>query len=117
LIKIYKQLALKTIMISAEYLIIIAVFVIYYLAVLITEKRIIREPQEIIGKFLSVILLYAGVSLIFFALTGQPFLGASQENYNLYIFIIGFVAMLWTIPELLEEFKWFRNFTKKSKKK
>jgi len=104
-------------MISLEYIIIISVFIIYYLAVLIKEKHIIKEPQEIIGKFLSVILLYAGISLIYFALTGNPFLGASQENYNIYIFIIGFVAILWTIPELLEEFKWFRDFTKKSKKK
>ncbi len=102
-------------MISLDYLIIISVFVIYYLAVLIKEHKIIRDPQEIIGKFLSVILLYAGVSLIYFALTGQPFPGSSPENYNIYIFIIGFVALLWTIPELLEEFKFFRNFGKKKK--
>jgi hypothetical protein len=104
-------------MISPEYLFIIVVFLIYYLAVLIIERKVIRDPQEIIGKFLSVILMYAGISLIFFALTGKPFLGASQENYNIYIFIIGFVAILWTIPELLEEFEWFQNFSKKKKKK
>ena len=103
-------------MISLDYLIIISVFIIYYLAVLIKERRIIRDPQEIIGKFLSVILLYAGISLIYYALTGNPFPGSSQENYNIYIFIIGFVAVLWTIPELLEEFKFFRNFGKKKKR-
>ena len=102
-------------MISLEYIIIISIFLIYYLAVLIKERKIIKEPQEIIAKFLSVILLYAGVSLIYFALTGEPFLGASQENYNIYIFIIGFVAILWTVPELLEEFKWFRDFVSKNK--
>ena len=102
-------------MISPEYLIIIVVFIVYYLSVLIAEKKIIREPQEIISKFLSVILLYAGVSLIYFALTGNPLLGATTETYNIYIFIIGFVAILWTIPELLEEFKWFRKFTRKRK--
>ena len=104
-------------MISLEYIIVISVFIIYYLTVLIAEKRIIKDPQEIIGKFLSVILLYAGISLIYFALTGKPFPGSTQENYSIYIFIIGFVAILWTIPELLEEFEWFRKFTKKGKKK
>lgn len=104
-------------MISLEYIIIITVFLIYYLAVLIKEKKVIKEPQEIISKFLSVILLYAGVSLVYFALTGKPFPGTSEESYNIYIFIIGFVAILWTIPELLEEFSFFKNFGKKKKKK
>jgi len=103
-------------MISLEYLIIISIFLIYYLAVLIKENKIIKDPQEIIGKFLSVILLYAGISLIYFALTGNQFPGSSPDNYNIYIFIIGFVAVLWTIPELLEEFKFFRNFNKKKKR-
>ena len=103
-------------MISIEYLIIICVFVIYYISILVKEKRIIRDPKTIIGKFLSVILLYAGISLIYFALTGKPFLGATPESYNVYIFIIGFVAILWTIPDLLEEFKFFRDFNEKSEK-
>ncbi len=104
-------------MISLEYIIIIITFLIYYLAILIFEKRVIRDPQEIIGRFLSVILLFAGISLIYFALTGNPFPGSSPDNYNIYIFIIGFVAVLWTVPDLLEEFKFFRNFNKKGKKK
>ncbi|MCK4997390.1 hypothetical protein KAS08_03725 [Candidatus Pacearchaeota archaeon] len=99
-------------MISLEYIIIISVFVIYYIAVIVKEKKIMRDPKIIIGKFLSVILLYAGISLIYFALTGNPFLGATPESYNVYIFIIGFVAILWTIPDLLEEFKFFRDFGK-----
>ena len=103
-------------MISIEYLIIISVFVIYYLAILFKERRIIRDPKTIIGKFLSVILLYAGISLIYFALTGNPFLNATPESYNVYIFIIGFVAILWTIPDLLEEFKFMREFEEKSNK-
>jgi len=103
-------------MIAQEYLIIISIFLIYYIALLTKERKIIKEPQEIIAKFLSVILLYAGISLIYFALTGKPLLNATEESYQIYIFIIGFVAILWTIPELLEEFKWFRNFTKKKKK-
>ena len=56
------------------FLIIIAVFLIYYFAVLFSEKKIIMEPKNIIDKFLSVILLYAGISLIYFSITGRPFL-------------------------------------------
>ena len=104
-------------MISPEYLIIISVFIIYYLAILIIERKVIKDPQEIISKFLSVILLYAGISLIYFSLTGNPLLNATPETYNIYIFIIGFVAMLWTIPELLEEFQWFKKLAKKKKKR
>lgn len=104
-------------MISLEYIIIITIFVVYYFSVLISEKRIIKEPHEIIGKFLSTILLYAGISLIYYSLIGKPLFGAAEENYKIYIFIMGFVAILWTIPELLDEFEFFRKFVKKSKKK
>ena len=80
----------------------------------------LHDPKEIISKFLSVILFYAGISIIYFSLTGKPFFTESTETYNLYIFIIGFVAILWTIPELLSEFKFFKKFmngdTKKKKK-
>ena len=103
-------------MITTEYLIIISIFIVYYLIVLIKEHKVIKDPKEIIAKFLSVILLYAGISLIYFSITGKPFLGTSQDNYNLYIFIIGFVAILWTIPDLLEEFTFFNKFTKRKKK-
>lgn len=104
-------------MISLEYLVIISTFVVYYFAILLVEKRIIKDPKQIISKFLSIILLYAGVSLIYYSLTGNSMLGASVESYNVYIFIIGFVAILWTIPDLLEEFKWFRKFSKSEKKR
>ncbi|NPE26674.1 hypothetical protein HNV12_01565 [Methanococcoides sp. SA1] len=104
-------------MISLEYTLIIATFLIYYTAILIKEHKIIKDPQEIISKFLSIILLYAGISLIYYSITGQPMLDATPESYNIYIFIIGFVAILWTIPELLEEFSFFQNFGKKKTKK
>ena len=84
---------------------------IYYLLVLLVEKKIINEPADIISKFLAVLLLYAGISLIYFSFTGKPFFSNSTENYNLYIFIIGFIAILWAIPNLLSEFKFFRKFT------
>jgi hypothetical protein len=102
--------------INISYLIIISVFLIYYLIVLFSEKKIIQDPKEIIDKFLSTILLYAGVSLIFFSLTGKPFLGDSLQAYNIYIFIIGFIAVLWTIPNLLQEFRFFRKFSQKRKR-
>ena len=95
------------------YLLIIGIFVFYYLVILIFERKIIQEPGEIIEKFLSVLLMYAGVSLIYFSLTGKPFLNDSPEAYSVYIFIIGFIALLWTIPNLLEEFSFFRKFMKK----
>lgn len=103
-------------MISTNYLIIVGLFLFYYLAILILERKMLHDPKEIIGKFLSVILFYAGISIIYFSFTGKPFLGETQENYNLYIFIIGFVAVLWTIPELLSEFKFFNKFMNNKKR-
>jgi len=103
-------------MISLEYIVIVSAFIIYYLIVLLVEKRFIREPSEIITKFLAVLLLFAGVSLIYYSFTGKPFLTDSDQNYSLYIFIIGFIAIIWTIPELLSEFKIFKKYTKKGKK-
>jgi len=98
------------------YLIVVGLFLLYYLLVLILEKKLVHEPRDIISKFLAVILLYAGVSLIYYSFTGQAMLGESTENYNLYIFIIGFVAILWTIPDLLREFKFFKKYLKKNQK-
>ena len=102
-------------MISKTYVAIVGLFLLYYLAILFFERKILRDPKEIIGKFFSIILFYAGFSIIYFSFTGVPFLGESQDNYNLYIFIIGFVALLWTVPDLLSEFKFFRTYREKRK--
>jgi len=102
-------------MISSTYITIVGAFLIYYLLVLILERKMMSDPNQIIGKFLSVILLYAGISIIYFSLTGQPFLNDSQQTYDLYIFIIGFIAVLWTIPDLLFEFSFFKKFMNKEK--
>lgn len=105
-------------MLDIGYAIIIGVFLLYYLLVLFIERDVMKEPSEIIDKFLSVILMYAGVSLIYYSVTGQPFLNDSPETYNIYIFIIGFIALLWTIPNLLEKFSFFHRFVNgKDKKK
>jgi hypothetical protein len=98
------------------YAVIIAVFVVYYALLLIIERKVIRDPSEILDKFLSVILMYAGVSLIYYSITGKPFLNDSPETYNIYIFIIGFIALLWTIPNLLEKFSFFGKFAARKKK-
>ena len=97
-------------------LIIIGIFLIYYLIVLFVEKRIISEAGQIIDKFLSILLLYAAVSIIYYSLTGQPFLSDNEDTYAVYIFIIGFVALLWAVPNLLKEFRFFNKFLKKGKK-
>jgi len=98
------------------FLIIIAVFLLYYLIILFVEKRMISEAGQIIDKFLSILLLYAAISIIYFSLTGNPFLSDNEETYAVYIFIIGFVALLWAIPNLLKEFRFFNNFLKKGEK-
>jgi len=103
-------------MISQTYLIVVGIFLLYYILVLMIEKKMIHDPKDIISKFLSVILLYAGISLIYFSFTGKPFLSDSADNYNLYIFIMGFVAIIWTIPDLLSEFNFFKKFMYKGKK-
>jgi multisubunit Na+/H+ antiporter MnhB subunit len=101
-------------MAEITYLVIIAVFILYYLVVLIGEKRFIHEPRDIIEKFLAVVLLYAGISLIYFSITGKPFLTESISEYYIYTFIIGFIAVLWAIPNLLSEFNFFKRFSKKT---
>ena len=104
-------------MVEIGFAIIISVFLIYYLFVLIFERKIIDNPKDILDKFLSILLLYAGISIIYYSLTGRPFLTDSDEGYKVYLFIIGFIAVLWTIPNLLKEFEFFNNFVKKAKKK
>jgi len=104
-------------MASLDYILIVSIFVLYYLMVLVFEKKIMEDPKDIIEKFLAILLGYAGVSLIFFSITGRPFLGGEISEYYVYIFIIGFISVLWAIPNLLSEFKFFRNFQKKGKVK
>ena len=99
------------------YFIIITAFLIYYFLILFIERKIIQDPGEIIEKFLSVILLYAGISILYFSLTGKPFLQDTTESYRVYVFIIGFIAILWTIPNLLDEFSFFHKFLNKKKGK
>jgi len=102
-------------MISSASLLIVGLFLVYYFSLLIFEKKIIDDPKEIIGKFLAISLFYAGISIIYYSITGNPLLGESENTYTIYIFIIGFIAILWTIPELLSEFKFFKKFIKKKR--
>ncbi|MBD3252505.1 hypothetical protein GF386_02135 [Candidatus Pacearchaeota archaeon] len=99
-------------MIDTGYLVTIGIFVIYYIGVLFGEREIMQDPRDIIEKFLSVVLLYAGISLIYFSITGNYLFNDSATTYNIYIFLIGFIAVLWTIPNLMNKFTFFRNFVK-----
>ena len=104
-------------MANLSYLIIIILFLIYYLAIAYFEKKFISDPREVIEKFLAVILGYAGISLIYFSLTGKPLFTDSVSEYYIYIFIIGFIAVLWSVPTLLLEFKFFKRFSRMKEKK
>lgn len=104
-------------MVDTGFIVIVGAFVIYYLIVLFSEKKIMSDPKEIIEKFLSILLLYAGISIVYFSLTGKPFLNDSVETYSVYIFLIGFIALIWAIPNLLEEFGFFKRFINKRGKR
>jgi len=94
------------------YLVVISTFLLYYLLVLIFERKFISEPAEILEKFLAVVLIYAGTSLIYFSVTGNPLLTEDISDYYIYIFLMGFISVLWAIPNLLSEFWFFKNFLK-----
>ena len=103
-------------MASLSFLVIISIFLIYYLLILIFERKFISEPSDILEKFLAVVLIYAGISLIYFSITGEPLLTESAGEYAVYIFIMGFIAVLWAIPNLLSEFWFFKKFLKSREK-
>ena len=96
-------------MVNTNFIVVVLVFLVYYFLILFIEKRLLKEPQVIIEKFLSLLLLYAGISIIYFSITGKPFIGDTLESYMVYIFLIGFIALLWSVPTLLEEFSFFRS--------
>jgi len=103
-------------MATVSYLAIIGIFVFYYFLILFFERKIISEPREIIEKFLAVTLCYAGISLIYFALMGKPLFTDDVSEYSIYIFIIGFIAVLWAVPNLMSEFHWYDRFLKAGEK-
>jgi len=103
-------------MANIGYLIIIGLFLLYYIAIAYFEKEFITEPRKVIEKFLAVVLAFAGFSLMYFSLTGQPFLTDSINDYFIYIFVIGFISLLWAIPTLLLEFSAIRRFNRKFKR-
>ena len=102
-------------MANLAYLIIVSVFILYYLLILLFEKKLLSDPKNIIEKFLAVLLTYVGVSLIYFSFTGKPFIGDDINSYYVYIFVIGFISVIWAIPNLLSEFRLFKKFIKKKK--
>jgi hypothetical protein len=93
-----------------SFLVIAGIFILYILTVLYVEKKIIYNPEDLLQKFLAFMLLYAGISIMYYALTGTPFLNESETTYKTYLFLIGFIAMMWSIPNLLSEFKFFKKY-------
>ncbi|MFH1066083.1 MAG: hypothetical protein V1734_06255 [Nanoarchaeota archaeon] len=90
-------------------LIIIILFLLYYIAILIEQRKLLTEPKDIITKFLVVLLFYAGFSLIYYSVVGRPLLTDNPQTYNAYIFIIGFIAIIWTLPIILKDFKFYHR--------
>ena len=81
----------------------------YYLLSFWDQRKIITDPKEILMKFLAVVFMYAGISLIYFSITGKPLLTEDVKVYNVYIFIIGFIAIIWTVPFLVKDFYFFKK--------
>jgi hypothetical protein len=104
-------------MVALSYLLVIGAFLIYYLSIIFFERKIVDQPTDILEKFLAITLIFAGISLIYYSITGQPFLVESADEYNVYIFLIGFIAVLWAVPNLLSEFSFYKKFFDKKKKK
>lgn len=98
-----------------SFLIIAGLFILYILVILYVEKRIIYHPEDLLEKFLAFMLLYAGISIMYYATTGRPFLNESETSYTTYLFLIGFIAMMWSIPNILSEFKFFKKYMFKKK--
>lgn len=98
-------------------MVIVGMFLLYYLLVILAEKKLISNPTDILDKFLTILLLYVGISLVYYSITGKPFLDDTPEAYSVYVFLIGFISIVWAIPSLLKEFSFFKIFNKKEKKK
>ena len=94
-------------------IVIICIFLVFYITTFIDQKTLITDPKEILVKFLAVVFLYAGISLIYFSITGSPLFTTNTEVYNVYIFIIGFIALLWTIPFLIKDYSFYKKWFKK----
>ena len=98
---------------------IVSIFLVYYLLVLIINKRMITNPSEIVSKFFMSVLLYVGISLVYFAFTGKPLLESDFKTLQIYIFISGFVAILIAFPNMLKDFDLFKKliFTRRREDK
>ncbi|MDD4878736.1 MAG: hypothetical protein PHO02_06950 [Candidatus Nanoarchaeia archaeon] len=95
--------------------VIIGIFLVYYITIFIEQRKLLTEPKDIISKFLVVVLFYAGLSLIYYSIVGRPLLTESPQTYNAYIFIIGFIAIIWTLPLILKDFRFYNRLFAKTK--
>ncbi|MFH1972750.1 MAG: hypothetical protein ABIJ18_04715 [archaeon] len=92
-----------------DIIVVIIIFLVYYITLFIDRKTIITQPKDIIMKFLAIVFLFAGVSLIYYSITGQPLLADNTQSYNVYIFVIGFIAVMWSFPFLMKEYRFFNR--------
>lgn len=99
------------------FIIIAASFIGYLLLLLYFERKFLFEPRDVLDKFLAFSLLYAGISILYFAFTGETFLSESESSYRLYLFLIGVMSILWSVPTILGEFQFFKDFEKKGPRK
>src|SRR5690606_15014039 len=98
---------------DAGFVIIAGSFLIYVFLLFHKERKILSNTHDIIDKFLAFLLLYSGISIIYYSITGEPFLNDSEESYSVYLFIMGFIALIWSVPTILSEFTFFKKYLKK----
>jgi len=89
--------------------IIVVIFLVHYFLVLILNKRLITNPNEIISKLFMSVLLYVGASFIYFAFTGRSLTGEEIVSMQVYIFAIGFISILIAATNLLKDFSPFKK--------
>jgi len=75
------------------------------------------KKSSIVSKLIIVLIFGLVSSLIYFSLTGKAVFDRYINEYYIYIFIIGFIAVLWAVPNLLSEFRFFKNFERRAKKR
>ena len=89
--------------------IVAGIFLIYYLATLIFNKKLITDSGEIISKFFTSLLLYGGVLLIYFSFTKESLPNSGFQEITIYFFIAGFLAIMFSLPNLLKDFGQFKK--------
>ena len=88
--------------------IIAAIFLVHYFLVIVFNKRLITNPNEIISKFFMAVLLYLGAILVYFSFTGKPLID-NILSLQVYIFIAGFISFIIALTNILKDFSPFKK--------